>query len=140
MSQKDTRIAMLLRGNGLSVTRQRLTVFELLEGNEPLTMHELQELAGDRLDRASLYRTVAIFEKLGIARRVNIGWKYKIELSDTFSEHHHHLTCLGCHKVIPINERELEVFINSLSARYEFEPVEHQIELQGYCATCRNSR
>lgn len=129
---------MLLASKGLSVTRQRLAVFELLEESEPLTMHELQDLAGGKLDRASLYRTISVFERLGIVRRVNIGWKYKLELSDTFSEHHHHLTCLRCHKVIPINEGELELFINSLSAQYQFEPVEHQIEIQGYCADCRS--
>jgi Fur family ferric uptake transcriptional regulator len=140
MSQKDLRIANLLKKNGLSLTRQRLAVFELLEDSEPLTMHELQQLAGDRLDRASLYRTVAVFEKLGIARRVNIGWKYKIELSDAFTEHHHHMTCLQCHKVIPINEQELELFINNLSAQYGFEPIEHQVEIQGYCADCRPKR
>jgi len=137
MSQKNTRIATLLKSNGLSVTKQRLTVFELLEGSEPLTMHELQQLAGDKLDRASLYRTIAVFEKLGIVHHVNIGWKYKIELSDAFSEHHHHMTCLRCHKIIPINEQELESFINNLSAEHQFEPVEHQIEIQGYCADCR---
>ena len=138
MSQKDTRIATMLADNGLSVTKQRLAVFELLERNEQLTMHELQDLAGDRLDRASLYRTVAVFERLGIVRRVNIGWKYKVELSDAFHEHHHHLTCLRCHKIIPINEDEFERFINNLSAKHAFEPIEHQIEIQGYCADCRS--
>lgn len=101
-------------------------------------MRELQQLAGSGLDRASLYRIIAVFEKLGIAHRVNIGWKYKIELSDRFSEHHHHMTCLHCHKIIPINEQELEQFINNLSVQHEFQPIEHQIEIQGYCSTCAN--
>lgn len=136
MSQINQEIATILKDNGLSVTKQRLAVFELLEGREPITMYELYDLARDKLDRASLYRTVSLFEELGIVRRINIGWKYKVELSDKFAEHHHHLACLKCHKVIPINEQELEKFISGLAMSYNFEPIEHQVEVQGYCKDC----
>jgi len=136
MSQINHDIATILRDNGLSVTKQRLLIFELLENSEPLTMYELYDLAKEQLDRASLYRIIAAFEKLGIVQRLNIGWKYKIELSDKFAEHHHHLTCLGCNKVIPINEDELETFLKGLSANYKFKPVDHQVEIQGYCENC----
>lgn len=136
MSQANPGIATILRGHGLSVTKQRLLVFELLEDEEPLSMRELYELSKDKIDRASLYRTVAVFEELGIVQRVNIGWKYKVELSDTFAEHHHHLTCTKCHKVIPINEQELETFISGVAASHGFLPLEHQVEIQGYCASC----
>ena len=136
MSQIDTEIATLLRRNGLSVTKQRLTVFALLEGREPISMYELYELAREQLDRASLYRTIATFEKLGIVRRVNIGWKYKVELNDMFSEHHHHLTCLNCHTVIPMSEDELETFIDTVATRHHFTPIEHEVEIQGYCENC----
>lgn len=136
MSQINQDIATLLKDNGLSVTKQRLFVFELLEDREPLTMYELYDLAKGKLDRASLYRIITVFEKLGIVQRINIGWKYKIELSDKFSEHHHHLTCLKCHKVIPISEDELESFISGLTVSHKFTPVEHQIEVQGYCENC----
>jgi Fur family ferric uptake transcriptional regulator len=136
MSQINPEIATILRSNGLSITKQRVYVFELLEGRDPLTMNELYDLAKGQLDRATLYRILAVFEELGIVQRINIGWKYKIELSDKFAEHHHHLTCLKCHKVIPINERELEAFISQLANAHDFKPAEHQIEIQGYCQAC----
>lgn len=139
MSQINHEIATILRDNGLSVTKQRVYVFELLENQEPLTMYELYDLAKGHLDRASLYRIITVFEKLGIVQRINIGWKYKIELSDKFAEHHHHLTCLKCQRVIPINEDELESFITDLSKNHNFKPVEHQVEVQGYCRDCQIS-
>lgn len=138
MSQSDAKIATILREHGLSLTKQRLIVFELLEGRDPVSMHELYELAQGGLDRASLYRTVSVFEQLGVVRRVHIGWKYKIELSDSFAGHHHHLTCLACYKVIPISEVELEAFIGSAAASHNFEPTEHQVEIQGYCEDCKH--
>jgi Fur family transcriptional regulator, ferric uptake regulator len=137
MSQIKPEIATILKQAGLSVTKQRAVVFELLEDREPLTMYELYDLAKGQLDRASLYRIITAFEKLGIVQRINIGWKYKIELSDKYAEHHHHLTCLKCHKVIPISEEELETFISGLSLSYKFKPVEHQVEVQGYCESCK---
>jgi Fur family ferric uptake transcriptional regulator len=138
MSQIKPEIATLLREAGLSVTKPRAVVFELLEDREPLTMYELYDLAKGQLDRASLYRIITAFEKLGIVQRINIGWKYKIELSDKFAEHHHHLTCLKCRQVIPINEEELESFVDGLARSYRFQPTEHQVEVQGYCENCQS--
>jgi len=100
-------------------------------------MYELYERARSQLDRASIYRIVTLFEKLGIVQRVNIGWKYKIELSDAFAEHHHHLTCTSCHRVIPIQGTELERFIKKLGQAYAFAPTGHQVEVQGLCRACQ---
>lgn len=136
MSQVYRDIATILKNNGLSVTKQRLLVFNILEGREPLTMYELYGLAKGQLDRASLYRIVAVFESLGIVQRVTIGWKYKLELSDKFADHHHHLTCLKCHKIMSIRGKDLEAFINGLGASHDFQPIEHQVEIQGYCKEC----
>ncbi len=89
------------------------------------------------IDRASVYRTVALLERLGVVQRVNIGWKYKLELSDKFAEHHHHLTCTNCGRTIAMNETELESLITRLAASHRFTPRAHQIEIQGLCDRCR---
>jgi Fur family ferric uptake transcriptional regulator len=136
MIDQQSTLERLLRQNGYSVTKQRLRVFELLTDQEPITMYELYERAKLGCDRASLYRIITLFEKLGIVRRINLGWKYKIELSDKFAQHHHHLTCLRCHKIIPINETDLERFITKLSSSNGFRPIDHQVEIQGYCRDC----
>jgi len=65
----------------------------------------------------------------------NIG----IELTDKFAQHHHHLSCLNCHRVIPINKDELENFMTQLALAQQFTPVEHQVEIQGYCSYCSKS-
>lgn len=139
MSQLTPEVAQILKENGYSLTRQRFAVFDLLLDQEPLTLAELYERAAGKLDRASLYRIVALFERIGIIKRVNIGWKYKLELSDKFAEHHHHLTCIKCHKITPINEQELEEFVGRLATNNRFKPLEHQIEIQGYCEVCQDS-
>lgn len=126
----------LLKQNRQSITKTRLAVFEALAGQEPLSMHELVERV-QGTDRASVYRTVDLFERLGIVQRLNTGWKYKIELSDKFAAHHHHLTCTQCGATTPMNEAELEAVVDRLAHSHGFRPTAHQIEIQGVCARCQ---
>ncbi len=99
-------------------------------------MKQLAE-ACNQIDRASVYRTISLFEKLGVVHRIQIGWKYKIELSDDFHHHHHHLTCLKCGRVIPFEEDdELLQSLNSVANSHNFSIETHQLEVQGLCDEC----
>ncbi len=126
----------ILKSSGASVTKARLAVFEALLGQEPLSMHDLATRCS-RVDRASVYRAVELFERLGVVQRLNIGWKYKLELSDKFSAHHHHLSCINCGRTVDMNEGELEQLISKLAAGRHFKPTAHQIEIQGLCENCQ---
>ncbi len=134
-SPKETFVEIIKQG-GSRVTKARLTVFEQLMKLEPVSMHDLVKHSKG-VDRASVYRAIELFEQLGIAQRLHIGWKYQIELTDRFAEHHHHLTCLGCGKTITINESDLEHVVDELAAQHKFVAITHQIELQGYCEACQ---
>ena len=132
----ETRLEQVLTANGYSVTRQRRAVFKVLSGSEPISMRQLIDKLEGRLDRVSIYRTVALFERLGILVRLVSGFKYKIELSDSFNPHHHHLTCTECGKVIDVNVEELERHIRDLAKANNFTLIAHQVEIQGKCAEC----
>lgn len=136
MSVNTSVLEAILRKHSYSITKQRLLIFSLLVDQEPMSMYELYDRAERQLDRASAYRIITLFEKLGIVQRINIGWKYKIELSDRFSEHHHHLACTACGKVTPISEEELEQFITTVATEHQFIPATHQVEIQGLCRGC----
>ena len=126
-----------LKRHGQSLTKPRLAVFLALRGQEPQTMKQLA-VACRVVDRASVYRTVALFEKLGIIQRLQIGWKYKLELTDTFSHHHHHMTCLKCSKVIPFDESPaLEKGLRQIVQAKNFQMQGHQLEIRGLCQACR---
>lgn len=100
-------------------------------------MHQLVERCKS-VDRASVYRCVALFERLGIIQRLQTGWKYKLELSSDFHEHHHHATCLGCGASIVLPEdAALEQRFHDMAQAHGFSVQRHQLELQGYCRSCR---
>jgi Fur family ferric uptake transcriptional regulator len=138
MSEPLDQLKKTLKEHGQSLTEPRLIVFEALQDQEPQTMQQLIAGCKGRVDRASVYRTVALFEKLGISQRLQIGWKYKIELSDSFHHHHHHLTCLRCGQTIPLQADELlEKRLHDLAHAASFQVSGHQVEIQGLCQNCQ---
>ena len=127
----------LLKQNNQRITKARETTFKLLINHEPQTIRQIQAKAAGSVDRVSIYRSIDLFEKLGIVHRVYVGWKYKLELSDQFMPHHHHLSCLGCGKIINIqDEAHIDTFVSEITQRYGFKPERHQFEIEGYCASC----
>jgi Fur family transcriptional regulator, ferric uptake regulator len=141
MSQEDISLLRArLAENGYQMSKARQAVFKLLISAEPQTMREILDKAAGSVDRVSVYRNIDVFEKIGIVHRVYIGWKYKLELSDEFVGHHHHLSCLNCGKVIDIgDEKHLEGFISELADKYGFTPRRHQFEVDGYCKNCKDA-
>lgn len=131
-------LELTLRQHGYSLTKPRRIVFTALQSADTLSMPELTARCADQVDRASVYRTVALFEELGVVQRLPIGWKYRLELTDTFHDHHHHATCVKCGAVIPLPEDDvLERQLQQLSSAYHFVPLSHQLEIRGVCATCQ---
>ena len=130
-------LKVTLKKHGYSLSSARKTVFGLLHNKEPQSMRELQNRASGVIDRSSLYRTIDLFEMLDIVHRVHYGWKYKVELSEQYHSHHHHLTCERCGRVIAINVTdEIESQLKLLAKSNSFTPTTHQIELHGICSNC----
>ena len=138
--KEEKTFRKILEDNNSKVTKPRLVVFNLLLNQPPQSIAELVSSSAGRVNRVSVYRIIDHFEKVGIARRVTIGWKYKIELSDIFLYHHHHITCLSCGRIEAIKSGPAaEETINSLALHTGFTVSTHQLELQGYCHDCQKS-
>ncbi len=122
----------------LNNTKERSLIFEILKGlDAPCTITELVKKTKGSMNKSTVYRTVELFEKIKVTKRVYNGWKYSIELSDQFSPHHHHFTCTNCGNVVS--------FLESQSLLNEFTKLEksldskitsHSLELRGLCPNC----
>jgi Fur family transcriptional regulator, ferric uptake regulator len=138
MTEVIDTFTQTLKRSGYSNTAARRMVFEVMQGHEPMTMREIVQACANKVDRASIYRSMLLFEKLGIVQRLQIGWKYKLELSDVFSNHHHHCSCIKCGRVIPLAEDQtLETQLLALARAAHFTPQDHQLEIRGLCADCQ---
>lgn len=136
MSNVD--IKTVLKDSGYSVTAPRLLVFSLLQNDQPQSLQQLLKAAHGAVDRASLYRTLNLFLEIGVASRISIGWKYRYELAEQFSHHHHHLSCTNCGAVVSIkDDSSVTQFIDRVAATHGFVPKEHQFEITGLCKNCK---
>ncbi len=138
MQEPLQQLRLSLQKHKQSLTQSRQTVFKALLSPEPMTMTELIQACTPSVNRASVYRTVGLFEQLGIINRIQVGWKYRLELSDQFQHHHHHLHCYRCGMTLPLAEdAALESRLHQLALQSGFLPESHQLEITGICANCR---
>lgn len=129
-----------LKKHRYSLTNTRNVVFLELQKNDPLSMNQLIKLCDPDINRATIYRTISLFENLGIAQRIQIGWKYKIELSGDFSYHHHHISCTSCGEITSIDEDTfIEDRLHHIAQVNNFLIQDHQLEIAGLCSNCRVS-
>ena len=139
MNSKDIEaLRNILKAHGLSSTDARIAVCQALWGKEPQAMSQLVSATASSMNRASLYRTIDLFEKIGLVHRIYMGWKYKIELSDLLTHHHHHLSCTNCGSITAMHEEaEIEKLIQQIARRYGMQAQRHQLEIQGVCKVCQ---
>lgn len=137
MKYQQKLLSEILQEHGQSLTKGRQLVVDILWEQPPMTIQQIMNKVDGRIDRASLYRTITLFEQLGIIQKVAVGWKYTLELTGPFSGHHHHLTCLNCHQTIAIVDPAIEKRLVSIGQQHNFDIQYHQIELQGYCSKCQ---
>lgn len=140
MNKPLETLTATLKSHGYSVTKSRKAVFMALLDREPQSIAELTKIVGDTTDRASIYRTLELFESLNIVERLPIGWKHKFELSDAFITHHHHATCIRCGKITPFEESDtLRLELKKQAEAIGFIETNHQLEVRGICNQCRSS-
>ena len=138
MSSAEQLFVKILKDNQASVTLPRRMVFRLLQKHGLITMSQLIALAESDVDTASVYRTIDLFEHLGIVQKIYTGWKYKLELSEAFMPHHHHAICKKCGAVIAIQEnKDLENIIQQLAAQAGLTNQTHTLEIRGVCEKCK---
>ncbi len=136
VSSEFMQFKKLLKANHNFVTLPRMRLFGLLQKHPALTLKEVV-LKTTKHDQSTVYRNIQLFEQLHIINRIRLGWQTKIELSDTFQRHHHHLTCLSCAKISDLPEHgKLENEINNLAKHHGFSPIDHQLEIRGLCKYC----
>jgi Fur family transcriptional regulator, ferric uptake regulator len=120
----------------------RLAVIDLL-ARQPcaLTAAEIaDELGrhGDRVGLATVYRTLELLADQKLVGRLDVGQgtaRYEPMLPG--GEHHHHLVCDRCGRVIPFDDDELETTIGRLASKVRFDVAEHDVVLHGACSSCR---
>jgi Fe2+ or Zn2+ uptake regulation protein len=138
MDSGVTKLKQTLREARSSATHSRIAVYGHLAKHGPMSVGALSQQLLHDVDRATVYRTIELYEKLGIVNRIWHGFKHQIELSEIFTPHHHHALCEHCGKTIDVTSPELEAALAALAKRHNFLTINHSVELAGYCQDCQS--
>lgn len=133
----DEEFISRLKASSERVTSPRLAIFRLLSRSGPLPMSKLGSRAkDDGIDTVTVYRTVALFQKLGLVREIGVGRRRLLELTDDFGGHHHHFWCSSCGRITDFDDTQVEKAIIAAGESLGITVLAHQVEITGHCAMC----
>lgn len=122
---------------GFRAGAARRQVIELLDSEHcAVTALEIDQRLPS-VGRASVYRTLEQLEQLDLVHRVDVGGEVVAYERNDPSEHHHHIVCVRCGRLIPFEDGQLERAIHAAGERAEFEIASHDVLLRGVCPGCQ---
>ena len=131
-----------LRDQGLPVTQQREAVAEVVFSSpEHLSVEEIEAALrerGERIGKATIYRTLEMLVKSGLVAEHDFGEGFK-RYEHLFGQMpvHAHLVCTECGKVTEIQSPELVRVQEDVAKQHGFQAARYRMEVYGLCAECQ---
>lgn len=133
-------MALALREAGHRVTRPRRAVWSALVAAEGhLTVEELAEVVKQRepgVNLASVYRSLAVFAELEMARESRLGDEDAGRWELAHPDEHFHLVCEECGSIDHHVGTLVQNVREHLAAGHDFEPRNVELIVTGLCGDC----
>jgi Fur family ferric uptake transcriptional regulator len=141
IEQLRARLNDYMAKHGLRSTEQRRLVTEMFFATEEhLSIEDLLDrvrIEEPKIGYATVYRTLKLLKDCGLAFERHFGdgvSRYEVAWAN---EHHDHLICVECEKIVEFEDGDIEELQHDVAARLGFTLVRHKLELYGMCADCR---
>ncbi len=140
---KPEYVRAMLREKGYKLTPQRRATLEVFSENRDkhLSTEEIYALVQEKYSKigiATVYRTLQLFEQLGIINKLSFDdGCNRYELAGD-EEDHHHLVCLSCGRIQEVQEGLLGHLEKKIAEKTHFKVVNHRVKFFGYCGKCVN--
>ncbi|MEK6690287.1 MAG: transcriptional repressor [Nitrospirota bacterium] len=137
----NTIFKEFLQKKGLKLTREREAILKEIfsfHGHfDPEELHIRLRKKGSSISKASIYRTVPLLIESGLLEEV-IKVDKHAHYEHTYGHNHHdHMICITCGRVVEFHSQELEELQKRLCKDYGFRGISHTLEIRGYCRKCR---
>jgi Fur family ferric uptake transcriptional regulator len=130
----------IVRKKNLKLSHPRLLIFQgLSEAVNPLSPQELFKSLTKRKKKiglTSIYRSLDLFESLGIVFKIVNGSNVKYKLCE-LEDHHHHIVCKRCGDVAELNFCGISDWSEKVMESTGYQVTEHQLNFYGFCKACR---
>jgi Fur family transcriptional regulator, ferric uptake regulator len=125
--------------DGRRDTRQRRALREHLAAQDSFVsvqqLYDDLRAGGDRIGRATIYRTLQAMAEVGEVDAVRID-EGETLFRKCGPRHHHHLVCRGCGLTVELDGPSVERWAVKAADDHGFTEVKHVVELFGLCADC----
>jgi Fur family ferric uptake transcriptional regulator len=130
----------LFREKKLRMSHPRLLVYqELFNAISPLSPQELYHglrKKQKRIGLTSIYRSLDLFESLGMVFKIMSGSKMRYKLCE-LENHHHHIICKTCGHVVELNFCDISQWSRKVMESTGYQVTDHQLSFYGLCKECQ---
>ena len=143
MTEEQEVFLRHIQKKGLKRTAQRdliLEVFLKTEGH--MSGEDLYRLVSEQdptVGQTTVYRTLRLLTEAGLAREVRFGDGRAHYEHNYKHQHHDHMICSQCGRIIEFFSAELEAIQDAMAARHRFQVTQHLLRIIGVCADCRRA-
>lgn len=139
-STEAHRFEAYLRSKKLKLTGERMeilgTIFQKNVHFDAEELHADLKQKGRDISRATVYRTLDLLVQCGLVRKSSLGSTHANYEASHENEHHDHLICLNCNKVIEFYRPDLETLQEGICRDKQFKPLHHSLQIFGLCVDC----
>lgn len=137
------RFRAALRERSLKMSKVRESIARMaLSYQGHFSVDELMQVLRDKgvndAHLATVYRAVPLMVEAGLIQPALVskaeGQRYEASFE---REHHDHLVCTRCGRVVEYHSEALETLQREIARRYDFELDDRVHELRGRCKPCR---
>ncbi len=130
----------VFEGKRLRMSHPRLLIYQELSTSEsPMSPQELYQCLirkQRKIGLTSIYRSLDLFESLGIAFKIINGSSVKYKFCE-MEDHHHHIVCKACGKVVEINFCNISDWSEKVMESTGYQVTDHQLNFYGFCKSCK---
>lgn len=130
-----------IQKRGLRRTAQRDLILDIfLKTEEHLSSEDLYWLIqkeDESIGHTTVYRTLKLLTDAGLAREVRFGDGKTYYEHHYDHEHHDHIICTECGKVVEFFSPEIEALQDEMAAKFGFKLTHHSLRILGLCEDCQ---
>jgi Fur family ferric uptake transcriptional regulator len=144
LSEEQEVFLKHIQKKGLKRTSQRELILDVfLRTEQHLSNEDLYQLVKKEdptVGQTTVYRTLKILTDAGLAREVRFGDGRTHYEHNYKHQHHDHMICSECGKIIEFFSAELEAIQDQMAAKHDFEITQHLLRMIGVCSECRREQ
>jgi Fur family ferric uptake transcriptional regulator len=133
-----------LHDHELKATNQRIALLKLLNSTDQ--HFDAEEIyfqlknQEKNVSRATVYRSLEALVEQSLVSKLDFGdGRMRYERNHEGDEHHDHLICEVCGKVVEFFNLELEAQQLSVCEDHDFKPTTHTMHIYGICKNCQTT-